>query len=106
MAEGHGGEITEKLAQTIGFGIFVAVFGHLLEQRFGLRFEDGQLEKHGRVEHDIGIFLVRKYPFVLSGTNAGPPTDGFCSRNAPVFVVANDAAEQSIVGGGDIIVVV
>ena len=102
----HGGEIAKELAQAISFGILGAIFGHLFEQGLGLRLDNGQLEKHGRIEHGICMFLIGEYPFGFARTNTGPTLDGFVGRNTTILMVANNAPKQSVIGGGYVIVVV
>ena len=86
--EGHGREIAKELAQAVGLGILVAALCNLFEQGFGLRFDNGQLEKHGRIKHGIGLFLIGKYPLCFAGTYAGPTFNSFGRRHTAILMVA------------------
>ena len=101
---GHRREIAEELEQAVGLGMFLTVLGHLLQQRFGLGPDDGKLEEHGRVEHRIGILLIGEYPLVLARPHAGPAADGVAGVDSAILIVADDAAQQPVVGGGNVVV--
>ena len=77
---------------------------HLLEGGLGLRTYDGELVDHGRVEHRVGILLEWEYPLAFASTHTGPAADGVGSRTATILHVADDAAQQAVVGRGDIVV--
>ena len=66
----------------------------------------GEFVNQCTVEHHIGIFLIREYPFVLSSTYTWPTSDGATGAGATELIVANDAANQSVVGGWHVVVVV
>ena len=66
----------------------------------------GEFVNQCTVEHHVGIFLIREYPFVLSSTHTWPTSDGATSAGATELIVANDAANQSVVGGWHVVVVV
>ena len=51
---------------------------------------------------DLGVID----PFFFSSPYAGPPVDGRFGRMAAVFVVADDAAEQTVIGSRYVIMVV
>ena len=82
------------------------VLRHLSEYRFRLVFYYRELEEHSCVEHHVGIFLIREYPFVLSGTHRSPAAYGVLCRTTTVFIVADDASQQTVVGCWDVIMVV
>ena len=66
-------------------------------------FDDSQLEKHGRVEHGIGILLIREYPAVLTLAHRRPAADGVLCGDTTVLMVADDAAQQTVIGGRNIV---
>ena len=96
----------QELQQAVGLGMFRHVLGHLFQQGLGLTLDDRQFEEHGGVEHSVGIFLIGEYPLVLAGTYRRPAADGVDSRDPTILVVADDAAQQAVVGRGDIVVLV
>lgn len=106
LTVGNGREILQELAQPIGFGMLLYILRHQIEQRLSLLAYHGQLVNHGRIEHGVCIFLIREYPFVLSSSHAWPATEGFLRRDTSVFVVSDDAAQQSVVSRRNVIVVV
>ena len=65
--------------------------------------DDGQLEQHGRVEHGIGILLIREYPAVLTLAHRRPAADGVLCSDTTVLMVADDATQQTVVGGGNVV---
>ena len=83
-----------------------AVFRYLLKQRLSLLLDYSNLEEHCRVEHCIGIFLEREYPFVLASPYAWPSSDSLSCVYTSIFIVAYDSAEQTVVGSWYIVVVV
>ena len=88
------------------FGVFVAEFRHFGKDGFGVAFKDSQLEEEGGVEHYIGFFLERVNPLLFSPHDGGATGDGFSRRVVAVFVVADDAPQESDVDGGYPVVVV
>ena len=104
--EGHGGEIGNKLAQAIGFGIFLGTFGHHLEEGQGLCAESSKFIDEGSVEHRVGLFLEGENPFFFACGDGCATTDDLLGMIATIFVVAADAAEQSAIARGDVVVVV
>ena len=102
----YGGEVFDELQQAVGFGILGAVARYAVQYRLGVAAQHGQFEEKGRIEHHVRIFLIGENPFVFACPYAGPAGDGFLGRIAAVVVVADDAAYQSVVGGGYPVVVV
>ena len=86
--------------------MFGTVLWNRLKQWFCLTLDDSQLEKHGGIEHRIGILLEGEYPLILTSTDRRPAADGLLSRDSPVLMVADDAAQQTVVGSRHIVVVV
>lgn len=99
-------EIRQELAQTVGFGIFRNVARHLVEYLLGLLLDHGKLEQERRVKHRVGIFLIGEDPSLLTSSYGWPAADSVGSRRSPVFMVADYASEESVVGGGYPVVVV
>ena len=106
IVERNALEILQELQQSVSLSILVAVFGHLLQQRFCLHLENSQLVEHGRIEHGIGILLERENPLVLASTYRRPSVNRVLSRDATIFVIAYDAAQQTVVGCRDVVVIV
>ena len=76
------------------------------EYAFGIILHHAQFEYERRVEHCIGIFLIGKYPLVLTAAHARPAADCLlCSRSA-ILEIAYDAAQQAVVGRRHPVVVV
>ena len=69
---GYGREVAEKFAQTMGFCILRKVAGHGTEHHVGLVAHHAQLKQKRRVEHRIGIFLIRENPLLLATAHALP----------------------------------
>lgn len=86
--------------------MLLAILRNLLQQRLGLRFDNRQLVEHGRVEHHVGILLIRKDPFVFARSDAGPAANGLPGVHATILIVADDAPQKAIVGSRDVVVVV
>ena len=99
-------EILQEFQQSVSFRIFLAVFRNLLQQWFCLHLEHGQLIEHRRIEHRIGILLEREYPFVLASSYRWPAVNGLLSRYTSIFIVADDAAQQTVVGCRNIIMII
>ena len=103
---GDGRYVFEEFEQTVGFAVFFTVLGHELKERFGLLLDDGEFEEHGSVEHYVGVFLVGEYPFAFSISYGWPSVYGFLCAHGSVFVVADDASQQTVVGSGYVVVAV
>ncbi len=97
-------DITKETKQAAGLAVLGSALGHKLEKRLGLRLYHGKLEQHGRIEHHVGILLVRKYPLVFSRTHRRPATYGIQGAHATILVVADDPAQQTVVRRGNIVV--
>ena len=62
---GHGGEIVDEAQQTVGLAVLRAVLGHAGQHGLGMEAQHGKLDEQGAVEHHVGLFLIREYPFLL-----------------------------------------
>ena len=65
-----------------------------------------KLDVQGRVEHGIGRLLEGEDPLILCLTYVLPLGDGLLCGISPFVVVANDAAQQSVVADGNPVMVV
>lgn len=99
-------EILQELQQAVSLSKFLTILRHLLEQRFCLHLENRQLIEHRRIQHGIGILLEWENPLVLSGSYRWPAADGFLGRYTSIFIVADDAAQQTVVRCRDVIVII
>ena len=86
--------------------MLLAILRNLLQQRFCLHLDNRQFIKHRRVEHGIGILLIWEYPLVLTCPYRRPAMNRLLRRHTPIFIVADDATEQSVVGGRDIVMII
>lgn len=66
------GEIFDEFQQPVGFCVFRTVPWNTGKDGLCVAAEHGEFEQEGGVEHNVGIFLVGEYPFVLAGTYTGP----------------------------------
>ena len=103
---GNGAEQLKEILELACLGILRTVLGNLLQDRSDHILNDRNLKYHGRIEHGIGIFLIWEYPLFLAGADRCPAPDGILSGVAAVFVVACYTAQQTVVGCGDIVVIV
>ena len=78
------------------------VLRNLLQQRFCLTLDDRQLKEHRCIKHRIGILLEGEDPLVFSRTDRRPAADGLLGTDGTVLIVADDAAQQTVVGSGDL----
>ena len=62
-------DIFQELQQAVGFGMFRTVLRHLLQQGFCLTLDNSQFEKHGCIEHGVGILLIGEDPLVFTSTD-------------------------------------
>src|SRR5690554_2884672 len=65
-----------------------------------------QLVNHRRVEHHVGILLVRKDPLIFATPHAVPTRDGLLRRVTAVAVVSHHATQQSIIRSGNPVMIV
>ena len=70
-------EVFDELHKPVGFGVFRTVARYAGKDRFCMATQYGKFKQEGGIEHDIGIFLIGEYPFVFTGTYAGPARNGF-----------------------------
>ena len=66
----------------------------------------GKLDVECRIKHYIGRLLVGEDPLFLSLTHALPLADGLAGSIGTLIVVADNAAQETIVLRGDPVVVV
>ena len=91
-------EILQEFEQSMRFGILLAEFGYLGEDRFSMAFEYRELKDQCGVEHDVRFLLEGIYPFGLAPYDRRASRNSLLRRIAAVFVVAYDASEQPDVG--------
>ena len=99
-------EVFQELKQPVSLSIFLTILRNLLQQRLCLHLDYSQFIKHRRIEHRIGILLEREYPLVLTRPYRRPAMNGFLGRDTTIFVIADDAAKQTVVCCRDIIVII
>lgn len=99
-------EVVEQSSQTPSFGIFRYVVRYIFQDWFGIILHYSQFEKEGRVECGVGVFLKWEYPFFLATAHALPTGYGLLGTNSSIFVVADDATKQPIVGGWNPVVII
>ena len=71
-----------------------------------MRPQHGKLDVECRVEHHVGTFLEGRYPLILSSQHVLPLGDGLLGGKGSLIVVADDTAQQTVVAGGDPVVVI
>jgi len=103
---GNGHEEFQEAQQSMCLGVFGASLGNLPQDGLGVASENGKFKQQGRIEHGIGVLLVREYPFFFSIPHTIPTGNGILSRIASVAEIPDDAAQQSIVGGGYPVVII
>ena len=91
-------EIAQELAQAVGLGIFGNVVWNIAQQSLGLILDHSQLEEERRIEHRIGIFLIREDPFFLAAAHTRPTAYGLFGRHGAIFGITDYATEQAVVG--------
>ena len=87
----------DELQQTVGLGIFFTVAGHRGENDFGMGAQHGKLDVECRVEHSVCRLLEGEDPLVLSLADILPLGNSLLRGKGSLVVVANDAAQQSVV---------
>ena len=68
--------------------------------------QHGKLDVEGRVEHHVGSLLIGEYPLVFGLTHILPLRDGLLGGKGAFVVVADDAAQQTVVANGNPVVVI
>ena len=58
-------EVVDELKQAMRLRIFWAILWHCREDKLGIRSQYGKLDIKRRVEHHVGILLIRRNPFLL-----------------------------------------
>ena len=81
-------EEREEFEQRPRRGVFGAGFWHVAQQRFGMGFEYAEFKQQGRIEHDVGVFLIGEDVFVLALYHAVPASECVQGRIAAEVVVA------------------
>ena len=71
-----------------------------------MAFEYRQLEEQGGVEHHVGFLLEGVNPLLFSSHDGRATGDGLSSGIVAVFVVADYAAKETDIDGGNPVVVV
>ena len=66
----------------------------------------GKLDVECRIEHHVGRLLIREDPLFLGLAHALPLTDGLTGGIGTLVVVADDAAQETVVLRGNPVVVV
>ena len=69
-------------------------------------FQNGDLIESRGIENNIGVFLIRKDPPLLPGSDAVPHGQGMLHRSPPGFVVPDDPPQKPQIAGGDPVVVI
>ena len=93
----NGNEIMDKFQQSVSFAVFRTVFGDAREDGLRMIAQDGKLYIQCRIEHDIGIFSIRKYPLFLRLTYRRPLGNGFTGRESPFVLISDNTSQQAIV---------
>ena len=65
-----------------------------------------KLHQVRRIEHHVGVFLVRIDPLLLSAAHVRPLVDGLPGRESPAVEIADDPSQQPVVAGRHPVVVV
>ena len=74
------------------------------EEGFGVGLEGGEFVVEGGVEGEVGFLLEGEDPGFFAAADAGPHGHGFEGGVAAELVVADEAADEAVVGGGDAVV--
>src|ERR1017187_6676780 len=90
--------------QAFGLNVFGGPEDHLAQQRLGHQSKRRKLVNQGRVEHLICVLLVGENVLLLPTADRFPVANGLLGGVAAVASVADDAAEQTGVGGGNAVV--
>lgn len=62
--------------KSLCFGIFWFADGHLFQKGFCIGAQQSKFIEESRVEHDVGIFLIREYVFHLASADTTPTFEG------------------------------
>jgi len=98
---GHGTEKGKQIEQMLCHGVVGAVGGEGFEQGFGVRAQDVEFEEQAGVEHNVGFFLIGEDILVFAVSDAGPLFEGAFDGKGSEMIVADDAAQQACLSGGD-----
>ena len=96
-----GDEVVEELEHAPRLVVLRNRVGDLAEDLLGEGPQHRNLVEQRRVEHDVGVLLVGEDVFLLAPAHRGPARKRRERVGAALAVVARQAPQQAVVGGGD-----